>query len=183
MMNNYQTIPNGDDSEISVKSDFVLTAYAIFSKITASFLALIAISSVVVTVRDTSFSGSNNIVHLMLRIYSLVFMCIAFLCEMEWLEPVRQSAVFHHWVFRGIFYSYLGLFSFVEFSNYRIDRLTYSWIPETFSILVFSCGIAYSLLGIFNGQHIKNERTIEYIQLLTRNELQSSSLEAPTHTR
>mmetsp|Transcript_2435 Transcript_2435/g.5163 ORF Transcript_2435/g.5163 Transcript_2435/m.5163 type:complete len:157 (-) Transcript_2435:330-800(-) len=146
MMNNYQTIPNGDDSEISVKSDFVLTAYAIFSKITASFLALIAISSVVVTVRDTSFSGSNNIVHLMLRIYSLVFMCIAFLCEMEWLEPVRQSAVFHHWVFRGIFYSYLGLFSFVEFSNYRIDRLTYSWIPETFSILVFSCGIAYSLL-------------------------------------
>jgi hypothetical protein len=143
----YQSIQGSEEvTETSSGSDSVLWLYAIFSKATATALALTTLSSLVLTIRDTSFDSVIAMVHLVLRIYSLIFMVIAFICEMEWLEQIRHSAVFQNWIFRGLFYSYLGLFSFVEYANFQIDKSQFSWVIEFIALVVFSSGVCYTLL-------------------------------------
>lgn len=144
----YQSIESGGN-EGSDDSDFILRLYAAFSTATAASIALITLSSVVVTIKDTSFSTSIAVVHMALRLYSLVFMLVAFLCEMEWLEAIRQSTIFQNWVYRGMFFSYLGLFSYVEYANFQIDKSSYSWLVEAFSLSVFASGLVYTALVSF----------------------------------
>jgi hypothetical protein len=144
----YQRIGEGSSTshDGAHEPDYILRLYAAFSTVTAAFIALITLSSLVVTIKDTSFSSFIAIVHLVLRAYSLLFMLIAFLCEMEWLEAIRQSAVFQSWIFRGVFFSYLGLFSYVEYANFEIDKSRYSWLVEAFSLSVFVSGVIYTIL-------------------------------------
>lgn len=130
----------------SAEPDGFLRAYNVFSSVTATFLAAAAAASILLICFDTSLSDIVGIAHLLLRLYSLVFMCLAFTCEMEWLEIVRQSAVFQNWIVRGIFYSYMGLFTFVEYGHAKVDHISFGWVVKIVSVFILLLGLTYTIL-------------------------------------
>lgn len=65
---------------------------------------------------------------------------------MEWVEAIRQSTVFQNWLFRGLFYSFLGLFTFVEYQREDVAAVKYGWTIDSIAITLVGLGIAYTFM-------------------------------------
>lgn len=117
-----------------------------FSTVTATCLLVVVCASVLFLILDTSLSNANAVVHLFLRLYGLIFMSLAFMCEMEWVEAIRQSTIFQNWLFRGIFYSFLGLFTYVEYQREDMAAVKYGWVMDSIAITLSILGLVYTVM-------------------------------------
>ena len=151
----YQSIDENDDRlELGIASspteaseqDLFLKYYKIFSCVTAVCLASVMFTSIFLLIVDTKINTVVDFSYLLLRLYGLTFNCIAFMCEMEWLETIRQSTIFQNWVFRGIFYSYLGIFTFVEYGKAIVFTVNLSWIVEVGAAGLTFLGLVYTIM-------------------------------------
>ncbi len=81
-----------------------------------------------------------------LNLYSLIFNCIAFLCEMELTESIRNMQLLQSWTLRGFFYVFISLFSIQETN---IHEGSYFRVVNSLSTIgVLFCGILYIILVI-----------------------------------
>lgn len=149
----YQSIDRhtdiGEERAVQVElheQDYLLRAYNIFSTITAVCLACIIFTSTFIMVVDTKINTMIDFSYFLLCLLSLFFVFIAFLCEMGWLESIRQSTIFQNWVFRGIFYSYLGIFTFVEYGRAIVFTVDFSLAVKLISFLLTVLGLIYCIM-------------------------------------
>lgn len=132
--------------DVELKEDSFLRVYAIFFRLTATCLLVVVCASVLFLILDTSLSNANSIVHLFLRMYGLIFMSLAFMCEMEWVEAIRQSTIFQNWLFRGMFYSFLGLFTYVEYQREDRAVVRYGWVMDSIAVTLAVLGVVYTVM-------------------------------------
>jgi len=149
----YQSFDEQDDRFVEVPTpiepserDYFLKCYQLFSTVTAICLACVMVTSSFLLMIDTNVLTMIDFAYLVLCLYSLIFVSIAFLCEMEWLETIRQSAIFQNWVFRGIFYSYLGIFTYVEYGRAKVFALDVGWVVQSIAALLTVLGFIYTIM-------------------------------------
>ena len=93
---------------------------------------------------DSDTSHSNQLFYDSLyRGGGFLLTVVAFLCEMEWTETVRSTALLQYWTTRGIFYVFIALFTFHEYQSE--DPLIRSSIWYTVHTLI-CLGILYSIM-------------------------------------
>mmetsp|Transcript_9566 Transcript_9566/g.14401 ORF Transcript_9566/g.14401 Transcript_9566/m.14401 type:complete len:190 (+) Transcript_9566:183-752(+) len=100
-----------------------------------------------------------------LKIYCCCFTIIVILIEMEWTSTARQSIICQSWIWRGLFYAFIG---FLENSMHAGDdkTLPVEWALFVAATLMIVYGFIYAVMGLLNLKRLRDERMARYIQLL-----------------
>lgn len=125
--------------------DYMLFCCKIFSTFTSlclfSILVLNSIATLVtISIEQFWMYPSRSI----LNLYSLSFNFIAFLCEMELTESIRNMQMLQSWTLRGFFYVFISLFSIQETNIHEGSYFRAVNSLSTSSVLF--CGILYIIL-------------------------------------
>ena len=132
--------------QINEPAGSFLQVYSIFSSITAATILAVFLVTLLLFIIDTTLATALDVGEFFLRIYGLIFVCLSFLCEMEWLEAIRQSTIFQNWLFRGLFYTFWGLFTFVLYGDLNIGMFRFGFAVDIISMLLVFEGVIYSVL-------------------------------------
>lgn len=125
--------------------DYMLCCCKVFSTFTSlclfSILVLNSIATLVTISIEQFWTYPSRSI---LNLYSLSFNFIAFLCEMELTESIRNMQMLQSWTLRGFFYVFVSLFSIQETN---INEGSYFRAVNSLStISVLFCGILYIIL-------------------------------------
>mmetsp|Transcript_9002 Transcript_9002/g.19636 ORF Transcript_9002/g.19636 Transcript_9002/m.19636 type:complete len:180 (+) Transcript_9002:109-648(+) len=153
------------------RKDNFLLFYTTFSGLTTAVLVLVTLISIVFIIVDTSVRDVHACAEFLLRLYGLSLMLLAILCELEWFEVVRQSSILQNWTSRGVFQTFLGLFSFVEYGEVQLPGVRVKGVVGGAAVALMLCGTTYTCLGCMNLKQLRNQKTARYIQLLSQYEL------------
>ncbi|KAJ1438858.1 hypothetical protein B484DRAFT_468779, partial [Ochromonadaceae sp. CCMP2298] len=132
------------------RKDNFLLFYTTFSGLTTAVLVLVTLISIVFIIVDTSVRDVHACAEFLLRLYGLSLMLLAILCELEWFEVVRQSSILQNWTSRGVFQTFLGLFSFVEYGEVQLPGVRVKGVVGGAAVALMLCGTTYTCLGCMN---------------------------------
>jgi len=140
---NIPLIPNlfgaGDCMLIFCKIFSVCTSISLFCSFLATIFSLLAQTSVDEII--------NRPVYVILQLYCVGFNCVAFLCEMELTESIRNMQVFQSWSIRGIFYVFVSFFSLQETNSIEYIKDDFiNWFNRRAACSILLCGVVYIIL-------------------------------------
>ena len=142
---------NEDDSRIEgapLSKEFLLNFCSFLSNCTSISISLVLFTNLfsLLYISDKNFIVFS-LCRLIIRLYNIIFCCIAFLSEMELTETVRNINLFHSWSAKGLILIFIAVLTIDGFSYIEKPNLSYLMILTKFSTssLIFF-GIIYTIL-------------------------------------
>jgi hypothetical protein len=133
-----------------VARGWALTLFNIFSilNICCGFLACIVQLTVVIFELVNLFSSELlTSPCFYLQFYTIVFTIGVVFTEMEWTETIRNIDLLQSWIYRGLFYIFVGLLCFI--SGIIVGRdvsMNIICLIDSSGFLMMGCGSIYSVM-------------------------------------
>jgi hypothetical protein len=107
----------------------------------------------------------------LMRCYVVLMCALIVLNEMGWTSVVRESDILRIWIFRGIFYSFVGVLGMEEMDTESASahttaasqKVALKFIQIVAYVMV-GCGIAYFIMGCLCLQLLRNRIVTDYEQ-------------------
>mmetsp|Transcript_28929 Transcript_28929/g.41250 ORF Transcript_28929/g.41250 Transcript_28929/m.41250 type:complete len:203 (+) Transcript_28929:3-611(+) len=156
--------------------DCMLTFCKIFSAFTSICLFCSFLASLFALVVQTTIEEVlNRPIYMILQLYCIGFNCIAFLCEMELTEGIRNIQVLQSWTVRGIFYIFVSFFTLQETNSTEYVKGDFiNWFSRRAACSILLCGTVYIILGMLCLKKVRDRKMAKYIQLLAQYEIQQT---------
>lgn len=106
--------------------------------------------------------------------YGLVFPIAVFLTEMEWTETIRSSILLQSWTSRGLFYIFIGLFTYETHKEFYSGTKKMRNALFVVSCIMMTFGLVYSFMGLIYLKKIRDQKLAHYIGLVSNFEMQNA---------
>ena len=109
------------------------------------------------------------------RCYVVLMCFVILLNELEWTKFIRDSAILHIWITRGIFYSFVGVLGLEENDTTTADSEHSAMIGHdqamnfilVVAYMMVACGVLYFGMGCLCLQLVRNRVMADYEQRST----------------
>ena len=99
------------------------------------------------SISDSYPGHHHSLKELLLQCYDVVFCLLIVVCEVDWRFVMRRLRLLDLWIFRGLFYIFVGLQTLELQINGDVDLDTLSNIDNMVGCLVMLAGVCYMCLG------------------------------------
>jgi hypothetical protein len=98
-------------------------------------------------ISDSYPGHHHSLKELFLRCYDVVFCLLIIVCETDWRFVMKRLRLLDLWMFRGLFYIYIGLQTLEVQINGDVDLETLSDLDNMVGCLLVLAGVSYLCLG------------------------------------